>query len=180
MHALPLAFSSCSPPQQASGQLTVGTPDANGKIANSIGSVRFDVHVGNPQTPANEADVNVKASITDVRNQSDLSDYTGELLVEPLVQITDRASGPSASDPATVESFPFPFEVPCAATSNTNVGGTCSVVSSFNAIMPAVVTEGKRAIWALNAVDLFDAGADGQVTTENDNTLFAQQGLFVP
>ena len=30
-HGPPLAFSSCNPPQQTSSQLTVGTPDANGR-----------------------------------------------------------------------------------------------------------------------------------------------------
>ena len=32
-HAAPLSFPSCGPPQQASGYLTIGTPDANGEPA---------------------------------------------------------------------------------------------------------------------------------------------------
>ena len=57
----------------------MGTPDANGKPASFTGSVRYDVLVGNPATPADEADVAVTVSLTDVRNQGDLTDYTGEL-----------------------------------------------------------------------------------------------------
>ena len=34
---------SCSPPVQASNFLTVGTPDANGAAANSVGSLRLEV-----------------------------------------------------------------------------------------------------------------------------------------
>ena len=35
----------------------------------------------------------VAMSITDVRNKTDLSDYTGELQVNPGVRITDRNNG---------------------------------------------------------------------------------------
>src|SRR5207247_5162988 len=69
-HAPPLAVGSCAPPQQRSSELTVGTLDANGNAANSIGSVRFDVAGG---------DVREALSITDVRRKGDLSDSTGEL-----------------------------------------------------------------------------------------------------
>ncbi len=40
-HAAPLTFGSCNPPAQTSGHLTVGTPDANGKPAVSVGSTRL-------------------------------------------------------------------------------------------------------------------------------------------
>jgi hypothetical protein len=36
-----------------------------------------------------------------------------------------------------------------------------------------------RRTWALGQVQLWDAGADGNLATD-DNTLFAVQGLFVP
>ena len=36
-HGAPLAFSSCKPPTQGSSFLTVGTPDANARGANSTG-----------------------------------------------------------------------------------------------------------------------------------------------
>ena len=42
-HGAPLSVGSCSPPEQASDYLTVGTLDANGQAANSTGSVRYDV-----------------------------------------------------------------------------------------------------------------------------------------
>ena len=77
-HGPPLAFPSCNP-QQESSSLTVGTPDANGQAAQSIGFARYTVQRGNPATPADEADVGIQVSITDVRRSSDLEDYTGEV-----------------------------------------------------------------------------------------------------
>ena len=123
-HGGPLAVNSCNPPQQESGRLTVGTLDANGQAANSVGSVRLDVKQGDTSTPANEADVMVDVSITDVRKQSDLSDYTGELQVNPVARITDRLNGPSQTEPATTQDTAFPMTVACAATPSTTVGGT--------------------------------------------------------
>ena len=75
----PLAFPSCAPPAQQSGSLTVGTPDSNGKPANSVGSVRLDVFSCPACAGPINADVRIAASMTDVRNSSDLSDFTGTL-----------------------------------------------------------------------------------------------------
>ena len=45
--------------------------------------------------------------------------------------------------------------------------------------MPGAVVEGKRAIWQIGQVQVYDGGSDGLVSTA-PNTLFATQGLFVP
>ncbi len=66
-HGPPLAFGSCSPPAQASGQLTVGSPDANGPPAKSVSHLRVNPLRGDPSTPADEADVRLRAQINDVR-----------------------------------------------------------------------------------------------------------------
>ena len=50
----------------------------------------------------------------------------------------------------------------------------------MDAIVPGSVKEGKRAIWALSRIELYDGGADGDGSTTDDNTLFATQGLFIP
>jgi hypothetical protein len=42
------------------------------------------------------------------------------------------------------------------------------------------VPELRRTIWALDAVEVYDDGADGSAATTSDNTLFATQGVFVP
>ena len=78
-HGPPLAFPSCTPPVQASSFLTVGTPDANGAAAQSVASLVFAAVLGDPATAADEADIKLTASATDVRLKAGLGDYTGEL-----------------------------------------------------------------------------------------------------
>jgi hypothetical protein len=177
-HGPPLASSSCAPPQQASTQLTVGTFDANGQPAQSRGSLRLAVVPGDPVTPADEADVNANFSLEDVRRQGTLVDYPGELKADLAVRLTDGASGPSQSDRATVSDMSFPITVPCATTAGT-AGSTCSVATSFDAVVPGSAQERKRSVWALDQVEVLDGGADGLAST-NPNTLFAVQGLFIP
>jgi len=179
-HGGPLAVGSCSPPQQRSDYLTVGTLDSNGQPAKFAGSVRLDVFQGNPTTPADEADVNVQVNMTDVRKKADLSDYTGEVSVNTSLRMTDRNNGGNAgTDPATAFDLPFPVTVPCSATPDTTVGGDCSVNTSFDAILPGAVVENARQNWQLGNFQVFDGGSDGQVST-SPNTLFATQGVFTP
>jgi hypothetical protein len=179
VHGPSLIGGSCHPPAQTSGQLTVGTLDANGQQARSAGTVRYDVAIGNASTPADEADVKVAVSMTDVRLQSDLSDYTGELQATTSARITDKANGDGAPEPATVQDMPLPVTVPCAETVSGAVGSTCSVSTSFDAVAPGSVPEGQRSIWQLGQVEVFDGGPDGLASTGADNTLFADQGIFV-
>jgi hypothetical protein len=171
-HGTPLAFGSCRPPAAASSQLTVGIPETTGFAPQSSGAVRFGVITGNTSTPANEADVKLTAGITDVRRKPDLTDYAGQLQVRTSVRITDAGG-------ATVSDLDFPAAVPCTPTGATTVGSTCELTSTFNAILPGAVLEGKRAVWELADVKVFDGGTSG-VAGASDATLFARQGLFVP
>ena len=45
--------------------------------------------------------------------------------------------------------------------------------------MPGTVLEGRRSVWELGKIQVFDGGSDGVVSTA-PNTLFADQGVFVP
>ena len=132
---------------------------------------------GNPATTADEADVRFTASITDVRRKSDLSDYTGELQANPSLRITDRYNGPGET--GTVQDLNFPVTVPCTATASASIGGTCAVTTTADAIAAGTVLEARRSIWQLGQVRVFDGGADGVASTQ-DNTLFAVQGVFTP
>ena len=177
-HGPPLAFPSCSSPDQASPNLTVGTPDANGQTANSIGAVRLATVPGVASTPEDEADVKVEVSISDVRETAGLGDYTGEVNQVTTLRITDRANG-SGNESGTVQDAPLAVTVPCTATAETTRGSTCSISTSMDALVPGAVPEGKRSIWALGQVQVFDGGPDGVAATEG-NSLFAVQGVFVP
>ena len=189
-HGPPLGFLSCNPPVQTSGWLTVGTADSNGLPIRSIGKVKYQVLTGDPSTPADEADVRITFSMTDVRNKADLTDYTGEVQIGPgvdpggpsLVRITDRfnaAAFGGGSDPATVVDIPMPPTATCAATADPGVGGTCSLASTLDAFVPGMIAEGKRAIWQFGPIEVWDGGEDGVVATA-PNDLFARQGVFVP
>jgi Tol biopolymer transport system component len=182
-HGSPLDSPSCAPPVQASSYLTVGTPDANGQAPNAIGSVRMRAFscpacVG----PGPNADVRLDVSITDVRKKSDLDDYDGELQADASLRITDRNNtpNPGGPGPGTVSDTHFPYSVPCATTSDTTVGSTCSVSTSANAVLPGAVLAGMRAIWALGQIQVYDGGADGSASTTADNTPFMDEGVFIP
>jgi hypothetical protein len=176
-HGPPLAFGSCSAPDQTSPNLTVGTHDANGNAPQSVGSVKLSTIVGDPETPEDGSDVLVQVSLSDVRVASPgLDDYTGELNQVTTVRITDRLNGGQAG---TVEDLPVAVTVPCTATIDPEKGASCAVVTSIDAVMPGAVPEGKRSIWALDQVQVFDGGPDGDAATD-DNSLFAVQGVFVP
>jgi predicted acyl esterase len=168
---------SCAPPNLISSELTLGSYDANQKATQSLGFVRYVVLTGDPDTSADEADVRLVVSITDVRNK-DLSDYTGELEANAALQITDRLNGPSEDEPGT-GSTDFPVTVPCTATAADTIGGTCSVNTTFDAVTPGAIPEGKRSVWELGQVRVSDGGPDGDVDT-GPNTLFAVEGIFVP
>jgi hypothetical protein len=174
-HGAPLAFPSCSSPQQTSSYMTVGTPDSNGLAPTARGSVKYTTVVGNSSTPANEADVKIDVDILGVLNKSDHTPYSGELSADVGLRITDlnNAPGPGGPGAATVQDGSFPVTVPCTAS-------TCAVSTTANALMPGSVLESTRAIWQLGQVKVYDGGADGVASTTGDNTLFMDQGVFIP
>jgi hypothetical protein len=176
-HGAPLSNPSCTLPVQSSSYLTIGAPDANGAPVNSTGWVQFDALLGNTATAADEADVRVRAYVTDVRNKSGLADYTGQLKLTTDLRITDRDNGPT--ELATMQDSPLSFTVPCATTGSTSIGSTCSVITTADALAAGTVKESMRTIWQLAKVNVFDGGADGSAAT-NPNTLFLTQGYFVP
>jgi hypothetical protein len=185
-HGKPLDYGSCGPPKQTSSFLTVGTPDANGAGAGSVGSVLLKV------TPT---DLRIDASMTDVRcfregittcgslNDAAGPDYVGDLQVRPAVRMTDKLNsvgGGGSGEPATVQDLVFPATVPCAGTASASIGSSCTVSTSANAIMPGAAAGGRRAVWELGQIQVFDGGRDGNASTSDLETLFANQGLFVP
>jgi hypothetical protein len=180
-HGPPLDSGSCTPPVERSGELTVGTSDANGQDPSSSGFVRLSAAPGDPVTSADEADVKLVFQLTDVRRRSGLVDYPGELHARVATRITDRDNPPSASGAAygTVSDTSFGFTVPCTATSSTSAGATCAATTTIEAIAPGAIKERLRAVWQLSQVEVFDGGPDGDGDT-TPNTVFVRQGVFVP
>jgi hypothetical protein len=170
--------SSCNPPNQASGQATLGTPDApgNNQVANGSGSVRMDVC---PVTGCLAGNVKILASVADVRQKATpANDYAGELQLKPTLRITDRNSG--ASEGGTVVDTPFGVTMPCTTTpGDTTIGSSCSVSTTVNSVVPNALAANNRAIWEVGQIQVYDGGPDGVAST-SPNTLFAVQGVFIP
>ena len=146
-----------------------------------VGYVRLGTKIGNPGTPADEADVTIAFSTTDVRDKTTLADYTGELQASAVLRLTDRRNGATGNDTATVSDTTYAFTVPCTATGGTaNIGSTCSLTTTADALLPNTVAEGKRALWQLGAIEVLDGGSDGDADTPGGNTVFLRQGFFVP
>ena len=195
-HGPPLAFPSCNPPLQQSTTLTVGTTDANGFVANSQSFAKLTTVVGNPSTPADEADVALAADVTDVRCRATNtacpggagSDYAGSLLLLVSLRITDKLSGASGNESATLSGQYFlraPF--PCLETVDPGTGSDCALATAADAVVPGIVTEGKRAVWQLGPVEVYDSGPNGTgyascppTCGNGDETMFMRQGVFIP
>jgi hypothetical protein len=185
-HGAPLAFPSCNPPVQTSNFLTIGSPDANGAGANSSGFILLKV------IPTSPEDVVIQSTITDVRcqaataatvcnsaNAADGPDYSGQVQGTATIRISDHYNGPSQSEAATVVDIPFPVNGSCANTAATTVGGTCTVNTTANTVVPGSVQDNKRGVVEISQLLINDGGADGQISTA-DNTLFMVQGIFIP
>jgi hypothetical protein len=181
-HGAPLSVPSCSPPVEASDYLTVGSPEGNGKAANNSGFVQLKVVGENPIDPDNgdQADVQITTQVTDVRKRSDLSDYSGELRGALGLRMTDRINSPGQLIPATAMDVDLGFTIACAPTAESAIGGSCNLTTSADTLAAGTVLEGRRAIWGLGQVRVFDGGADSNGDTTGDNTLFAVQGFFAP
>jgi hypothetical protein len=186
-HGPPLAVTSCSPPALASNQLTMGTPDANGLPPKLTGQVILRTICSPPApnasppctNPGDQGDVGIEITITDVRRQSDLADYAGELQALLPIRTTDRWNGTSLTDPATAQDTPLSVPVPCTPNGDATVGSSCNLTTTADAVLPGVVVESKRSVWELGKLEIRDGGADGDADTA-PNSPFLEQGLFTP
>jgi hypothetical protein len=192
-HGPPLAFPSCNPPVLTSAQAAMGTPDAFGGAANFVGYLRVYVIVGVPGPP-DDSDVPVRLSLTDVRcvptgarcggaNAAGPADYSGGVRFEYTVRFTDHynAVAPGGgTDPATVTDTTISGTTTCAGTASTSVGSTCSLYTTYNALHPGLIKDGKRMVEQIDDVHVSDGGADGDANTTGDNTVFLRSGIFIP
>jgi hypothetical protein len=187
-HIAPLNLDSCSSPALESDLLTTSTA---GRLN---GSARLDVVVGSTSTPEDEADVRISASMSDVRNSADATDYVGPVIVSTNLRITDRANGYSQGISGTAMDGELSLPVDCVATAETNVGSTCSISTTVDTLVPNFAREGKRAVISAFGIRVEDAGADADVTPpanpiglacpplcgSGDEKVFLRQGVFLP
>jgi hypothetical protein len=179
-HGPSLAFDSCSGPQRTSAQLTVGSGDANGLPALSEGYFVMRTLPGVPGG-IDDSDVALELFVKDVFTSA-LADYTGELRARVALQITDKLNTPNPGGPgaATTTEIPFNVTASCTPVAAANEGSTCAATTSVDALIPGAAPEGKRAIWQLGKIEVYDGGPDGDADTPAGDTLFATQGVFIP
>ena len=107
-HGPPLAYPSCAPPALGSPNLTIRVPNGESR---SKGFVRASARLG-PPGGADDTDIRLRLSLSNVMRASDLSEYTGELRATAKARVTDKEAPVSA----TIQDFPLQFDVPCVAT----------------------------------------------------------------
>ena len=187
-HVAPLDSPSCTPAVLESPLLTISS--AGGGTARA----RLDVIPGNVSTPADEADVRITATASDVSSSAiGTPDYTGKLIAKTTMRITDRANGPSGAVPATSQDFEFSAPVDCVATPTAG-GSNCSLDTSSDALVPGFAREGKRAVISSFSMQMLDVGPDGLIAPSSDpfglgcpptcgsgdEKVFLRQGVFAP
>jgi hypothetical protein len=197
-HGPPLAFPSCNPPGPASSFLTVGTPDANGAPAKSVGFMKVQVvRIGTPGPPDDDTNVEFRLDVTDVRCQAGTTacgnanaaggpDYTGEIQGDAMIRISDHWNAVLAgggTDPATVIDIPTPVTAVCSNTADTTIGGSCSISTTVQPMFPdgGCNCEGRRMVIEFGQIKVKDGGPDGLVASDPQaNTEFLKQGIFIP
>jgi hypothetical protein len=170
-----------------SNYLTVGTPDANGAPANSVGHALIKVKVTSPEAVLSSlviSDVRclpgTAANVCNSPNSADGPDYSGNLQLLATIRVSDHYNGPSLTEAATVQDIPFPVIVYCHTTADTTTGGQCDDPGPRCVGDPCQPNlDGLRSVVEISQVEVFDGGPDGQVSS-NDNTVFMRQGLFIP
>jgi len=210
-HIAPLAFPSCTPPVLNSQMLKTGTTGAG------QGSGKLVVFCTDGQTPpctpndANDTeDVKVDGSATDVQCSvvnagagcaAVGADYTGTMLVESDIRITDHSNGlpptvctngagNSPCGTATMTDITFTIPVPCVDNGGAN-GANCNISSTIDTLVPTAVKEFQRGVISVFGVRAKDQGPDGSfspgggatcppICGSGDETTYADQGLFIP
>jgi hypothetical protein len=207
-HVAPLAQPSCTPPVMKSTTLTMGTAGAG------QGQARLDVFCTDATAPpcaaaGDQEDIRVTGSASDVRCVAALApncaaagaDYTGSLIAQSIIRITDHSNGSPATVcatgsgaapcvTATVSDLTFSVPVPCADNGGAN-GANCSVATTIDTLVPTTVKELQRGVIGIQNIRAVDAGPDGSITPpppfpcppvcgSGDETKFAEQGIFIP
>jgi hypothetical protein len=184
-HGGPLAYPSCNPPQQLGPYTTLGTPDANGAGAKSVGFVRLKATTGDVRITVAISDVRClpaeSATVCNSANSADGPDYSGPMLLDILFRVTDHGSGTGGGEAATMVDLPLAstsvFQIPCQNTTDTTIGGQCGIVTTYDAGVPGAVAAGKRTIWEVGQIIVDQlSGPSGH---EHGYT-FLKGGLFLP
>jgi N,N-dimethylformamidase beta subunit-like, C-terminal len=187
-HSPPFNVRSCSPSVPVSG--------VAGGASESTGSATMTPIAGDPGTPVDEADVGYNVNLTDVKTRSggvggslsnvdyDPNPSGADMTVDARMRVTDfgnctpiPCSAPHDRAGTTVDTA-MGIPVICAPVSGP-IGSTCAVTTTAEAFVPGAYTEGRRTVSTIFRVMIRDSGPN-QVRGDGDDTLYAQQGFYVP
>jgi hypothetical protein len=177
-HAAPYAVTSCDPPTPVPGTSAYFGSD-------SVGSATITPIAGDPITAADEADIGVSVSLTDIRFVLDGSDYFPNLKLLVRLRITDKGNcsppgcGAPFYRPGTTSDVNLAVPFGCAATADPAIGATCSTNTTADSVTPGSVVESRQSVIDAFRVRVNDAGTNG-LPGDADDKEFAQQGIFVP
>ena len=183
----PLAFASCTPVRPQSSLLTTSS------TGRGTGFARLDAQPGDPDTTADEADLRIAASMSDVLTHAG-GDYSGRVLLTTDLRLTDRLNGGTGDVPGTTKDFSFSLPVDCVPTPNGAIGSTCSISTSAETLVPGFAREGGRAVMSAFSIAVTDLGPDGSLAPASDSLglgcpptcgsgdeqVFLRQGVFTP
>jgi hypothetical protein len=208
-HGSPLAGPSCQTTASSAESATLTT--GAGASFKGVDSLAIEVFCTDGATPpcsaaaGDQEDVKLTGNSTDIRCKSSIAanatlcpnantaggkDYAGQVQGNATIRITDHFNTAGAatcssttSCSATVVDLPFPVTGTCAATpGDPSIGGTCSVNTTADAVVPGaggVVKEQKKANVEIGQILINDGGSDGLASTA-PNTVFGRQGIYIP
>jgi hypothetical protein len=187
VHVAPLTLPGCTPPAQQSTLLTTST------LGKGSGWARLRAIAGDSGTTADEADLGISASMTDVRSASGGGDYTGRVILKTRIRLTDTRSG-GGGVPATVSDVDISLPVGCDATPAPGLGSRCEVDTTLDTLVPGFVQEEAKMIMSTFSINVQDEGPDGDIDPavdpigsgcpptcgSGDERVFLRQGVVTP
>jgi hypothetical protein len=209
-HGAPLGAPSCTPAnatKQTSGFITTGQGTSFKGTSSFVIDVSCTNGAVPPcsGTAGDQEDVKLTATATDIRCKAAAAaavcgnengapagpagdDYIGEVQGNATIRITDAYNGPPGFvTHGTVVDLPFPVpahgagpNTVCKNTAVNTIGATCTIATSADAQVPAVVKEGKQANVEIGQIFVRDGGSDGDIDTAAGNTVFSVQGIYIP
>ncbi len=185
-HVAPLNHPACNPPVLESGILKTSA------AGRGSGFVRLRALIGNTATQADEANIQIDASVTDVL-RADGTDYPGKVILGLPMRITDRSNGSSGKEAGTVADTRLAVPMDCTTTPGL-AGSQCSLSTMADSLVPNFARENTLAVIELLGATVEDAGPDAIVLPPTDPTgrfcppacgsgderVFATSGVFTP
>jgi hypothetical protein len=171
-HGAPLSLVSCNPPALSTGTQAFFGPASRGYA----------------QLAQFGGDVAVSSSLVDLQNLAD-SDYDpsagADIALEVKLRVTDHANTTPAAGfdcgttcHGTRLDSDFSVPVSCIATADPDRGSNCSVITTFNGVVPGAFVSGGGADLQVFRIRTTDSGTNGTLGDADDRT-FGQAGYVI-